>query len=148
MLKENDRKNLKLGDHVRDIYGDEGIVVKIKKGSDSNEHGTIAVWLMSKTEYGADNCEHYPEFEWWKTLTILSKTNSEDVSFKRKNWKQESPKHQLVGVNQNILGFLENMQDDPGRYLNNPIAFKTAIASMRNSAVQISELGRWMKEEW
>jgi hypothetical protein len=65
--------NLKLqvGQHVVDNFGDEGIVVKITPGSSREEHGTVYVWQLNRTEYGADNCEHYPEFEWWNVLKIL-----------------------------------------------------------------------------
>ncbi len=61
---------LSLGDHVRDLYcGDEGIVVKIQLGRTTEDHGSIHVWQLNRTEYGADNCEHYVEFEWWDSLT-------------------------------------------------------------------------------
>ncbi len=60
-----------IGAHVVDIYGDEGIVVKIIEGINTEEHGSIYVWQMNKLEYGADNCEHYPHFEWNKILKIL-----------------------------------------------------------------------------
>lgn len=63
--------DLKIGDHVVDIFGDEGIVVKIIPGINDEDHGTIFVWQMNKLEYGADNCEHYPQFEWFKTLKVV-----------------------------------------------------------------------------
>ena len=62
--------DLKIGDHVIDLWNDEGIVVKIIPGFDNENHGTIYVWQMNKLNYGADNCEHYPHFEWFKTLKI------------------------------------------------------------------------------
>lgn len=62
---------IKIGDRVIDKYGDRGIVVKIRHGHSIEEHGTIYVWQMDRTEYGADNCEHYSYFEWEKVLRIL-----------------------------------------------------------------------------
>ena len=74
-------KTIKRGDCVIDIYGDRGIVVKIVHGHSVEEHGTIAVWQMDRTEYGADNCEHYPYFGWEKVLRILK---DNDMTFQDK----------------------------------------------------------------
>jgi hypothetical protein len=64
-------KIIKRGSLVVDQYGNHGIVVRINIGTDIENHGTIAVWQMDRYEYGADNCEHYPQFEWYKDLTII-----------------------------------------------------------------------------
>jgi hypothetical protein len=64
---------LKRGDIVVDHYGDKGVVVKIIPGISDEEHGTIYVWQMDRTEYGADNCEHYVEFGWEKHLTVIER---------------------------------------------------------------------------
>ena len=64
-------KAIKRGDRVVDQDGNEGIVVKIVKGHDAEDHGTITVWQMNRYDYGMDNCEHYVEFEWWKSLTVV-----------------------------------------------------------------------------
>ncbi len=64
-------KQLRRGCLVVDSYGDRGVVVKIEKGFNNEDHGTVYVWQTDRMDYGADNCEHYPEFEWWKCLTIL-----------------------------------------------------------------------------
>lgn len=69
---EPKRKILRRGDRVVDNDGNEGIVVKIIKGFDSSDHGTVTVWQMNRLEYGADNCEHYGEFRWWEGLTIVN----------------------------------------------------------------------------
>ena len=45
------------------LLGDEGIIVEINKGINNEDHGTVAVWRLNETEYGANNCEHYAEFE-------------------------------------------------------------------------------------
>jgi len=70
--KINANRSLKLGDRVVDLFGWKGIVVKIKLHttdnkteivdvleSDNKLNGTIYVWQEDRTEYGADNCEHY-----------------------------------------------------------------------------------------
>ena len=62
---------IKLGDRVIDIYGNRGVVVKVVYGHSAETHGSIFVWQMDRTEYGADNCEHYCYFEWEKVLRIL-----------------------------------------------------------------------------
>ena len=62
---------IRRGSLVVDRFGDRGIVVKIVKGTSHEEHGTIYVWQMDRMEYGADNCEHYPEFCWQDTLTVV-----------------------------------------------------------------------------
>ena len=64
-------QTLKPGDHVIDIHGHEGIVVVVQPGNDVEDHGTVAVWQMNRTEYGIDNCEHYCEFGWEKSLRII-----------------------------------------------------------------------------
>ncbi len=70
-LKLNINKAIKRGDVVIDFFGDKGVVVKIKPGVDDENHGTIHVWQSERYEYGADNCEHYPEFGWQEKLRIL-----------------------------------------------------------------------------
>jgi hypothetical protein len=62
---------LKVGNKVISYDGYRGIVVRIEKGYDIEDHGTVFVWQLDRTEYGADNCEHYCEFGWEKSLTIL-----------------------------------------------------------------------------
>ncbi len=69
-------KLLKVGDHVIEHSLSpltEGVVVKIVKGFDNDNHGTVFVWQMNRFEYGADNCEHYVEFGWERSLRILEK---------------------------------------------------------------------------
>jgi len=63
--------NIYIGAHVVDLDAYEGIVVKIEPGYDVEEHGTVFVWQLNRVEYGIDNCEHYPFFEWHKSLKIL-----------------------------------------------------------------------------
>lgn len=61
-----------VGDHVQDKFDNtEGIVVKIIPGQDVEEHGTIFVWQLNRTEYGIDNCEHYCHFGWRNVLKVL-----------------------------------------------------------------------------
>jgi hypothetical protein len=65
---------IKRGMVVKDIWGHEGVVVEVVKWPGEltfSNHGGIAVWQSERTDYGADNCEHYPYFEWDKVLTIL-----------------------------------------------------------------------------
>ena len=64
-LKEDD---LCVGDKVEDAFGNRGIVVKIIKGNDDIDHGTVYVWQLDRVEYGQDNCEHYPELGWERIL--------------------------------------------------------------------------------
>jgi hypothetical protein len=70
---------LAVGDHVRDCFGDEGIVVKIKEGWNDEDHGTVTVWQMNRLDYGADNCEHYPHFGWPGILTVVHRANQEEI---------------------------------------------------------------------
>jgi len=65
-------QTIKVGDLVTDYLGDKGIVVKIEKGYDDEDHGTIFVWQMDKYGYGADNCEHYCEFNWKNSLRVIN----------------------------------------------------------------------------
>ena len=67
------------GDHVVDNDGNEGIVVEVTKGYDQDNHGMIAVWQMNRYNYGMDNCEHYPEFNWQDSLTIVDKQTNDLV---------------------------------------------------------------------
>jgi len=69
--KENENKVLKRGDRVSDSNGHKGVVVKIVKGTDNQNHGTIYVWQEDRYSYGADNCEHYAEINWKSSLKIL-----------------------------------------------------------------------------
>jgi hypothetical protein len=64
-------KRIRRGSLVVDCDGHKGVVVKIEKGVDNERHGTVFVWQSERHEYGADNCEHYPEFGWEKSLTVL-----------------------------------------------------------------------------
>lgn len=66
----NDGKVISVGNQVVDPEGNRGIVVKIIRGSDEKEHGTIVVWQLDRLEYGADNCEHYPYENWNRILRI------------------------------------------------------------------------------
>jgi signal peptidase I len=63
---------LKRGDIIVDNDGYKGVVVKIIPGISDEKHGTIYVWQMDRTEYGADNCEHYVEFGWKNNLRIIN----------------------------------------------------------------------------
>lgn len=67
--KQVDR--LYIGERVIDLDGHKGIVVDVKPGTDNDAHGTVAVWQLDRDEYGADNCEHYPEFGWRNSLKRL-----------------------------------------------------------------------------
>jgi hypothetical protein len=60
----SNKNEIRVGDKVSDKYGMRGIVVKIERGVSNEDHGTIFVWQLDETDYGADNCEHYAEFEW------------------------------------------------------------------------------------
>jgi hypothetical protein len=70
-MENTDKNQIRRGSLVVDNFGDKGVVVKIVKGTNHENHGTIYVWQSERTGYGADNCEHYPEFEWQKSLNIL-----------------------------------------------------------------------------
>ena len=65
-LRLNANSDLQIGDHVIDLYGDKGVVVKIEPAT-LDYHGTIFVWQSERTNHGNDNCEHYP-FTNWKAL--------------------------------------------------------------------------------
>ena len=71
-----DDLHCQVGDHVIDLYGDEGIVVKVLFGSDQEDHGTLTVWQINRTEYGADNCEHYAEINWKECIKVLKKAGT------------------------------------------------------------------------
>lgn len=60
-----------------DSSGDYGVVVKIREGFSVENHGTIYVWQMNRTNYGADNCEHYVHYGWEKILTIVESVFSQ-----------------------------------------------------------------------
>lgn len=64
---------ISIGDHVKEKMKPyhEGIVVKIRPGTDNENHGTIYVWQLNRTEYGADNCEHYSAVNWQNSLKII-----------------------------------------------------------------------------
>lgn len=64
---------LKRGWIVVDTHGNKGVVVKVEPGRDVEDHGTVYVWQIDRTDYGADNCEHYCEFGWEKSLKVLEK---------------------------------------------------------------------------
>lgn len=51
--------------------GYKGVVVKIEKGTDDENHGTVFVWQMDRMEYGSDNCEHYTYFGWENFLKVI-----------------------------------------------------------------------------
>jgi len=63
--------NIKLGDRVVDRFNHKGVVVDMFKGHNDKDHGCVAVWQSDRTEYGLDNCEHYPYHNWQDTLTHL-----------------------------------------------------------------------------
>lgn len=67
------QQELKRGDEVIDIWGSKGIVVKIVKPENPTveDHGMIFVWQSERTDYGADNCEHYVYHDWEKVLRIV-----------------------------------------------------------------------------
>lgn len=62
---------IKRGSMVIDLDGCCGIVVRIEPGHDIEDHGTVFVWQIDRLEYGADNCEHYCEFGWEKSLVVI-----------------------------------------------------------------------------
>ena len=64
-------EKIRRGSLVVDCDGHKGVVVKIEKGHNIEDHGTIFVWQIDRYEYGADNCEHYCEFGWEKSLKVL-----------------------------------------------------------------------------
>jgi len=64
------------GDVVIDVDGHRGVVTRILPGTDIENHGTIYVWQMDRTEYGADNCEHYCEINWREFLRLLDFTSN------------------------------------------------------------------------
>lgn len=66
-----EEKTIKLGDRVIDKWGWRGVVVDVVYGHSVEEHGSIKVWQSDRTEFGADNCQHYCYFEWEKVLRIL-----------------------------------------------------------------------------
>lgn len=63
--------DIRRGSLVIDRDGHKGVVVKIEKGHDVVNHGAIVVWQIDRYEYGADNCEHYCEFNWRDSLKVL-----------------------------------------------------------------------------
>lgn len=67
------KTQLTVGDSVVDVFGARGIVVKIIPGTSLENHGTVYVWQEDRTTYGADNCEHYPEFGWHTVLRVVPK---------------------------------------------------------------------------
>jgi len=69
--KDNKNKTLKRGDRVIEKNGHKGIVVKIIKGTNDEDHGTIYIWQEDRDKYGADNCEHYAEINWKSYLRII-----------------------------------------------------------------------------
>ena len=78
--KLNAGKTIAVGNKVKDVDLNKGIVVKIIMPEDSTkpdypndieDHGTIYVWQSERTEYGGDNCEHYAYSNWDKWLRIL-----------------------------------------------------------------------------
>jgi len=70
--RQNAGWELKVGDSVIDIYKNPGIVVKIESGNDVEDHGFIYVWQSARTEYSADNCEHYVHFGWESFLRVTN----------------------------------------------------------------------------
>lgn len=98
--KLNQHFEIKVGMGVKDVEGYKGIVVKIIEPDDEQNHGTIYVWQSDRTDYGADNCEHY-SFQFWKSMlritdnpyqalmekiqleSSIEKTNDEDNKDKR-----------------------------------------------------------------
>jgi len=68
----NANHTVAVGDQVIDVYKNPGIVVKIEPGIDVEDHGFIYVWQSARTEYGADNCEHYVHFGWKSFLRITN----------------------------------------------------------------------------
>ena len=73
-------KELKVGDEVRDQDGHRGIVVKIEKGTDDVNHGVVYVWQSERYEYGQDNCEHYVEFGWQRSLRVVKEKDDKTTS--------------------------------------------------------------------
>ena len=72
-INKSFENTLKIGDRVQDSSKNGGIVVKIIEGHNNEDHGTIYVWQENQKEYGADNCEHYPQFGWEDILRIVKR---------------------------------------------------------------------------
>lgn len=80
------KQHLEVGDHVKDRTqnSNEGIVVRVEIGKSVEDHGAVWVWQMNRENYGIDNCEHYVEFGWEKSLKLIRGVNSptqDDVEF-------------------------------------------------------------------
>lgn len=75
-LDKNERLNadldLVLGMKVKDLSGQEGIVVEIHipDNLSISEHGTVTVWQSNRNGYGLDNCEHYTYINWKRMLRV------------------------------------------------------------------------------
>jgi hypothetical protein len=75
--KLNTGKTIAIGNKVKDVDLNKGIVVKIimpdySDQIDIEDHGTIYVWQSERTKYGDDNCEHYTYSNWDEWLRILN----------------------------------------------------------------------------
>lgn len=68
------QKIIKPGMSVIDSWGHKGVVVYTVIGDTDEDHGVIAVWQSERTNYGGDNCEHYPFHNWKRSLTITDES--------------------------------------------------------------------------
>lgn len=69
------RRELRIGDRVRDASGREGSVVKVVPGTDVADHGSVAVFLEVRGRDGY--LEHFAHFGWRKLLKVVRR--AEDV---------------------------------------------------------------------
>lgn len=70
---------------------------------------------------------------------------------KKKTWRQDTPKQQLVTCNQNVLGFILNLKDMFEQVELHPDVEKRldkALDSIERSAKDVNELRHWMKDSW
>ena len=69
---------IKRGNIVEDLDGYKGVVVEIDTWNDEplsiENHGTISVWQIDRMNYDADNCEHYPYYNWHNLFKIVDAT--------------------------------------------------------------------------
>jgi hypothetical protein len=78
-INKMNEHELKLGAEVVDLWGHQGVVVKIVKPDvpTIEDHGTVFVWQSDRIEYGADNCEHYTFHNWQKVLRVVNENKGE-----------------------------------------------------------------------
>lgn len=69
----NEGKDIRRGCIVVDLDRNKGVVVDVQIPDDPTieDHGSVTVWQSERTNYGADNCEHYTWINWRRHLRIL-----------------------------------------------------------------------------